>query len=110
MKKVILALTLLLIPSVASAQGYAFALKKEPYIQPDSPQARGGRAKVTKASAKSKQTANCDPSYPTICLRSGAPDLDCRDIGWANFRVVGKDPHRFDRDGDGVGCEASMPR
>ena len=108
MKKVVLALTLLLAPSIVSAQGYAFAVKKEPYIQPDSPQARG-RAKVSKGkhAAAAKQ---CDPSYPTICLRSGASDLDCRDIGFANFRVVGSDPHQFDRDRDGIGCEAAMPR
>lgn len=109
MKKFILALTLLLAPSIVSAQGYAFALKKEPYIQPDSPQARGGRAKVIKAK-HAAAAKHCDPSYPTICLRSGAADLDCRDIGFANFRVVGSDPHKFDRDRDGIGCEAAMPR
>ncbi|HEU0016074.1 MAG TPA: excalibur calcium-binding domain-containing protein [Longimicrobium sp.] len=32
------------------------------------------------------------------------PDLDCADIG-AAVRVEGADPHRLDRDHDGVGCE-----
>lgn len=32
-------------------------------------------------------------------------DLDCRDVG-RPVRVTGRDPHRLDRDNDGVGCEA----
>jgi len=31
--------------------------------------------------------------------------LDCGEIGYSNFRVVGSDPHGFDRDKDGIGCE-----
>ncbi len=35
-----------------------------------------------------------------------APDLDCDDIWYENFRVVKHpDPHGFDADADGVGCE-----
>jgi hypothetical protein len=49
--------------------------------------------------------SNCDPSYPTLCLRS-SPDLDCGDISARNFPVVGRDPHGFDGDNDGVGCES----
>ncbi len=48
---------------------------------------------------------NCDPSYPTLCLRS-SPDLDCGEINATNFPVRGRDPHGFDGDGDGVGCES----
>lgn len=47
----------------------------------------------------------CDPSYPGLCLNPSSPDLDCSDIGARNFRVVGSDPHGFDRDRDGIGCE-----
>jgi len=32
------------------------------------------------------------------------PDLDCPDIR-AAVRVDGRDPHRLDRDRDGIGCE-----
>jgi len=32
--------------------------------------------------------------------------LDCGEISHKNFRVVGSDPHRFDGDGDGIGCES----
>ncbi len=48
---------------------------------------------------------NCDPSYPTLCIPPGAPDLDCPDIPDRRFPVVGADPHRFDGDHDGIGCE-----
>ncbi len=49
--------------------------------------------------------ANCDSSYPTICLPARGPDLDCRNIKYRRFRVIGRDRHGFDRDRDGVGCE-----
>jgi len=34
------------------------------------------------------------------------PDLDCGEIGYSNFSVVGDDPHGFDGDRDGIGCES----
>ena len=48
----------------------------------------------------------CDPSYPTVCIPPPPPDLDCADVPYTNFRVVGADPHHFDGDRDGIGCEA----
>jgi len=49
---------------------------------------------------------SCDPSYPDVCITPYPPDLDCGEIGYSNFRVVGNDPHGFDRDNDGIGCES----
>lgn len=49
---------------------------------------------------------NCDSSYPSICLEPGIDDLDCSDIAVRNFQVTGDDPHGFDGDKDGVGCES----
>lgn len=49
--------------------------------------------------------ADCDPAYPTVCIPSPPPDLDCGEIRHRNFRVLPPDPHRFDADKDGVGCE-----
>ena len=49
--------------------------------------------------------AGCDPSYPDVCIPPPPPDLDCRDIPYRRFRVLPPDPHRFDRDRDGIGCE-----
>ncbi len=47
----------------------------------------------------------CDPSYPDVCIPSPPPDLNCTDIEYRNFRVILDDPHRFDIDFDGIGCE-----
>ncbi|MBV7334622.1 thermonuclease family protein [Chloroflexi bacterium TSY] len=48
---------------------------------------------------------NCDPSYPTVCIPPSPPDLDCGEIPYRRFQVIGSDPHRFDGDNDGIGCE-----
>jgi micrococcal nuclease len=47
----------------------------------------------------------CDPAYPTVCIPLSPPDLDCGDVAHKRFRVLPPDPHRFDGEGDGVGCE-----
>ena len=49
--------------------------------------------------------SGCDPSYPTVCIPPYPPDLDCADVPAKGFKVVGTDPHGFDGDRDGVGCE-----
>lgn len=49
---------------------------------------------------------NCDPSYPDVCIPPYPPDLNCGDIPHRRFRVLPPDPHGFDRDKDGVGCES----
>jgi micrococcal nuclease len=48
----------------------------------------------------------CDASYPDVCIAVYPPDLDCGEIPHRRFTVVGDDPHGFDRDRDGVGCES----
>lgn len=51
----------------------------------------------------------CDPAYPDVCIPPGPPsgaDLDCSDIPDRRFRVLPPDPHGFDREGDGLGCES----
>jgi micrococcal nuclease len=52
-----------------------------------------------------RPTNNCDPSYPDVCIPSPPPDLDCKDVPYENFRVLPPDPHRFDGNKDGRGCE-----
>jgi hypothetical protein len=47
----------------------------------------------------------CDPSYPGQCIPPAPPDLNCSDIAARNFPVIGADPHNFDTDNDGIGCE-----
>lgn len=48
---------------------------------------------------------NCDSSYPGVCIPPPPPDLNCDDIEFRNFEVRGSDPHGFDGDNDGIGCE-----
>ncbi|MEO0374125.1 MAG: hypothetical protein AAF329_05740 [Cyanobacteria bacterium P01_A01_bin.17] len=47
----------------------------------------------------------CDPAYPDVCIAPDPPDLDCGDISERNFTVLPPDPHRFDGDHNGIGCE-----
>jgi hypothetical protein len=49
---------------------------------------------------------DCDNSYPDVCIPPPPPVLDCSDIDEEDFEVRGSDPHGFDSNGDGVGCEA----
>jgi len=53
------------------------------------------------------KNSRCDPNY-WDCIPIYPPDLDCTDIkklGLASIRVIGKDVHKFDNDGDGIGCD-----
>jgi micrococcal nuclease len=54
--------------------------------------------------------SSCAASYPDACIVPPPPDLDCRDIPSRRFRVVydvpDPDPHHFDGDHDGIGCES----
>lgn len=52
--------------------------------------------------------SNCDAAYPDVCIPSPPPDLNCSDISFRRFRVLPPDPHYFDSDYDGVGCESGL--
>lgn len=45
-----------------------------------------------------------------LCIPPPPPALDCGQISYRNFRVIytvpNPDPHRFDGDRDGIGCES----
>jgi micrococcal nuclease len=60
---------------------------------------------VDSGTSNDRGTDGCDPSYPTVCIPSPPPDLDCADIPHRRFTVVPPDPHHFDGGGDGIGCE-----
>ena len=49
---------------------------------------------------------NCNASYPDVCIPLFPPDLDCKDVPYKKFRVLSPDPHKFDGDKDGIGCES----
>lgn len=49
----------------------------------------------------------CDPNYAG-CIPVFPPDVNCTDIkrlGLAPVKVIGRDVHNLDRDGDGIGCD-----
>jgi micrococcal nuclease len=52
--------------------------------------------------------SNCDPAYPGVCIRPVNPggDLDCAYIPYRRFVVLPPDPHNFDGDKNGIGCES----
>jgi micrococcal nuclease len=58
------------------------------------------------ADAEPAFSGPCDPAYPTVCVPSPPPRLTCRDIAERRFEVRAPDPHHFDGNGDGVGCES----
>jgi hypothetical protein len=55
----------------------------------------------------------CDPSYSNYCIKPSETDLDCNwdgnvkpdQIPDKNFPVGKSDPHRFDGNKNGIGCE-----
>lgn len=65
---------------------------------------------TTTSSTTTTTASNCAPSYPDVCIPPPPPDLDCGQIQYRNFRVIynvpSPDPHRFDGDRDGIGCES----
>jgi endonuclease YncB( thermonuclease family) len=50
---------------------------------------------------------DCHPSYPDTCIPPPPPNLNCDDISFRNFKVIGSDPHGFDGYNDDIGCEGS---
>ena len=54
--------------------------------------------------AQAVPAQQCDPCYPDVCIPPVSYDLDCPEVPFCQFRVT-CDPHRFDGDHDGVGCE-----
>jgi endonuclease YncB( thermonuclease family) len=61
----------------------------------------------SKLTSSPKANSNCDPNYQG-CIPPYPPDLNCEDIKkmkLAPIRVIGVDVHKFDRDGDGIGCD-----
>jgi micrococcal nuclease len=65
----------------------------------------GSPAAASTAARRPVAGGSCDPSYPTVCIPPPPPDLDCGDVPSTGFPVQSPDPHRFDGDHDGRGCE-----
>jgi len=76
-------------------------------LEPSKPATTGVATTTPTASTKTTSSAKCDPNYQG-CIPPYPPDLDCTDIkrmGLAPIRVIGVDVHKFDGDGDGIGCD-----
>jgi len=58
------------------------------------------------APAPQPSQPSCDPSYPGVCIPPAPPDLDCGDVPYSDFAVIGSDPHGFDGNDNGAGCES----
>lgn len=63
------------------------------------------RPPATTPVAEQPASGDCSPAYPDFCIPPAPPDLDCPDVGRKGFTVLPPDPHRFDADSDGIGCE-----
>lgn len=56
---------------------------------------------------EAEPAGECDAAYPDFCIPPVwvYGDLECEDIDGSYFTVYDPDPHGFDADFDGVGCE-----
>jgi micrococcal nuclease len=70
----------------------------------------GNNDNSNKNGASSKDDENkpreCDVAYPNVYIHSAPPDLDYWEIKHKNFNVLPTDPHGFDGDRNGIGCES----
>jgi hypothetical protein len=53
-------------------------------------------------------TGNSDPAYPRVCIESPPLDLNCPDVPHEQYKVLPPDPHRLDRDGNGIRCKGEL--
>jgi hypothetical protein len=69
----------------------------EPAVEPEEPEEE----------VSEEDGEDCDNSYPDECIPPPPPVLECSDIDEDDFEVRGSDPHGFDDDNDGMGCETA---
>ncbi|MCI0727862.1 MAG: hypothetical protein L0332_14245 [Chloroflexi bacterium] len=72
----------------------------------DTPRPAAARPAPQPTQLPAPPPSNCDPAYPTVCIPPPPPDLDCGEIPYRDFTVLPPDPHGFDGDNDGIGCES----
>ena len=78
---------------------------KQPNQNQTKPQIMANATKIQTSESDSNSTEGCDSSYPEICITTYSAKLICADIPFRNFKVLLPDPHGFDSDADGIGCE-----
>ena len=77
-----------------------------PAAAPAPAAAVASRAPAPVVPAPAAVKGNCDPAYPSVCIPPPLPDLDCGEVPHRRFAVRAPDPHGFDGNSDGVGCES----
>ena len=69
------------------------------------PRTRATTPPATQPQLYEQSEGGCSSAYPDFCIAPPPPDLDCADVSGRRFTVRPPDPHRFDADADGLGCE-----
>lgn len=93
-------------PSIVAPTNTPLLVTNTPLSATEAPTLAPTVTTAPTATPEPPQPSNCDPSYPTVCIPPPPPDLDCGDIPHRRFTVLQPDPHRFDGDKDGIGCES----
>ena len=62
-------------------------------------------SQIQNSTSDANSSGKCDSSYPDICISANSAKLSCFDIPYKNFKVLSPDRHKFDSDGDSMGCE-----
>ena len=88
-------------PSAATPQPAPTDVARSPSGSPAS-----GLPTATPGPDDPSNQGNCDRSYGGVCIPPPPPILECEDLWTSDFLVQGDDPHGFDPDGDGIGCES----
>ncbi|MGA9159879.1 MAG: thermonuclease family protein [Actinomycetota bacterium] len=89
-------------------EGYAFVTTYPPnvrYVDRFRAALREARSADRGVWGRCVHEGACDPAYPDGCIPPPPPDLDCSDIDRRRFTVLPPDPHNFDGDHNGIGCE-----
>jgi micrococcal nuclease len=89
-------------------EGYAFVTTYPPnvrYVERLRAAQREARSALRGAWGRCVQLAACHPAYPDACIPPPPPDLECSDVDKRRFTVLRPDPHNFDGDHNGIGCE-----
>jgi|RhiMetdeSRZDD1v2_1073273.scaffolds.fasta_scaffold773383_2 micrococcal nuclease len=89
-------------------EGYAFVTTYPPnvrYVDRFRAAQREARSARRGVWDRCVQQGTCDVAYPDACIPPPPPDLECSDIDERRFAVLPPDPHNFDGDHNGIGCE-----
>ncbi len=93
------------IAAVATVIGTVIALAAYINNPVTTEQSSSGKSDNSQPKPQVVSKQNCDPAYPDLCVPKDSPDLKCSDVEERNFKVLPPDPHKFDRDRNGIGCE-----